>query len=371
MKEKVLLRIACAVLLALGVAAVSSGQDDPVKWSASSRAKKVAPGQPFAVELIAHIEEGWHLYSLDQPPPPIATKIMVPAGQLFVLAGAVDAPAAESAFDPSFGINTEFYAQTATFTLPMKVAADAPGGARRLAVQARFQTCNDQFCLPPKTVTVEVPIEVEASAGASGAGGTGMPAVAASPAPAVSPGPGAPSSPASAPASGGAKVRPPAAPGRVEAVAFSTPPAAETSAPAVHPATSSAPDMGHGSGSPATTSAAHAADAALAGDLAADGGGPQSLWAFIWLAMTVGALSLLTPCVFPMVPITVSYFTNHAAGSRAKSVQQAVTYMVGIILTFTALGMALALLVGATSLNRFAANPWINLLITGSSSRSP
>jgi thiol:disulfide interchange protein len=90
-----------------------------------------------------------------------------------------------------------------------------------------------------------------------------------------------------------------------------------------------------------------------------------SLWSFIWLAMTVGALSLLTPCVFPMVPITVSYFTNHAAGSRRKAVGQAGTYMIGIVLTFTALGMAMALLVGATSLNRFAANPWVNILITG------
>jgi thiol:disulfide interchange protein DsbD len=81
--------------------------------------------------------------------------------------------------------------------------------------------------------------------------------------------------------------------------------------------------------------------------------------------MSVGALSLLTPCAFPMVPITVSYFTNHAAGSRRKAAQQAAVYMVGIILTFTALGMALALLLGATSLNRFAANPWVNLAITG------
>ena len=88
------------------------------------------------------------------------------------------------------------------------------------------------------------------------------------------------------------------------------------------------------------------------------------MWSFLWLAMSVGALSLLTPCVFPMVPITVSYFTNHAAGSRAKAVRQAATYMVGIILTFTALGMAMALLVGATSLNRFAASPWVNILIT-------
>jgi thiol:disulfide interchange protein DsbD len=92
--------------------------------------------------------------------------------------------------------------------------------------------------------------------------------------------------------------------------------------------------------------------------------GSANLWSFIWLAMTVGALSLLTPCVFPMVPITVSYFTNHAAGSRSAAVGNALVYSFGIILTFTALGMVLALVVGASGLNSFAANPWINLLIT-------
>ena len=81
--------------------------------------------------------------------------------------------------------------------------------------------------------------------------------------------------------------------------------------------------------------------------------------------MTMGALSLLTPCVFPMVPITVSYFTKHADGGRGKAVGQAATYVAGIVFTFTALGMAMALLVGATGLSRFAASPWVNLLITG------
>jgi thiol:disulfide interchange protein len=89
-----------------------------------------------------------------------------------------------------------------------------------------------------------------------------------------------------------------------------------------------------------------------------------SLWAFLSLAMVMGALSLLTPCVFPMVPITVSYFTNHAAGHRRAAVTNALVYSAGIIFTFTALGTALALVVGASGMNLFAANPWINLLIT-------
>ncbi len=88
---------------------------------------------------------------------------------------------------------------------------------------------------------------------------------------------------------------------------------------------------------------------------------PTDISSFIWLAISLGALSLLTPCVFPMIPITVSYFTNHAAGSRAKSIKLASIYSIGIIATFTILGMLLAIFVGAAGINLFAANPWVNI----------
>jgi thiol:disulfide interchange protein DsbD len=89
------------------------------------------------------------------------------------------------------------------------------------------------------------------------------------------------------------------------------------------------------------------------------------LGAFLWLSATMGALSLLTPCVFPMVPITVSYFSNHGSGTRRGAVSQAAVYGVGIVLTFSALGLALAAVFGAGGVNQLAANPWVNLLITG------
>ncbi len=85
---------------------------------------------------------------------------------------------------------------------------------------------------------------------------------------------------------------------------------------------------------------------------------------FLWLAMTMGALSLATPCVFPMIPITVSYFTKSAETNRASGLRLALVYCLGIILTFTGLGLGLAALLGATGINQFAANPWVNLLIT-------
>jgi thiol:disulfide interchange protein len=85
---------------------------------------------------------------------------------------------------------------------------------------------------------------------------------------------------------------------------------------------------------------------------------------FIWLAASAGALSLLTPCVFPMIPITVSYFTYHRAADRRGALRHAALFGLGIVATFTALGLALAVLVGATGVALLAANPWVNLALT-------
>lgn len=97
-------------------------------------------------------------------------------------------------------------------------------------------------------------------------------------------------------------------------------------------------------------------------DFAASGAA-STMGAYIVLAALMGAVSLLTPCVFPMVPITVSYFTNRARKSRREAGVQAATYGLGIILTFTAVGFTIAIAYGAAGLNRFAANPWLNLAI--------
>src|ERR1051325_750531 len=84
-----------------------------------------------------------------------------------------------------------------------------------------------------------------------------------------------------------------------------------------------------------------------------------SFSSFLWFAMAMGGLSLLTPCVFPMVPITVSYFSQHGSQDRRGAILHALIYGVGIVLTFSALGLALALIFGAGGVNQLAANPWI------------
>lgn len=82
---------------------------------------------------------------------------------------------------------------------------------------------------------------------------------------------------------------------------------------------------------------------------------------FFWLAASTGLLSLLTPCVFPMVPVTVAYFSDsdhHHNGGR-----RALLFGVGIVGTFTVLGLVLAAIFGAAGLNRFAADPFVNLIL--------
>ncbi len=84
---------------------------------------------------------------------------------------------------------------------------------------------------------------------------------------------------------------------------------------------------------------------------------------YLWLAMSAGAVSLLTPCVFPMIPITVSYFTNHATENRSAGVRSAFVFATAIVAAFTALGVVLALIFGATGAQRFAASPVVNLAL--------
>ena len=108
-------------------ATIASAQEDPVKWSAATKAKTVRPGASFDVQVTATMGEGWHLYSLTQPPPPIATRITVAKGQPFAVGGPIDGPLPQTAFDQSFGIDTEFYADSAAFTLPVKAEAECAG----------------------------------------------------------------------------------------------------------------------------------------------------------------------------------------------------------------------------------------------------
>jgi len=282
-KFQIKILIVFAILL---FPAFAFGQN-PVAWSLESEAKgkTFKPEDKFQAKLKAKIEGEWHLYAVEQPEGgPSPTKITVAENLPFQLDGKTVSPNPITKFDPNFNIDTKFFAKEAEFNLPLKANAEAKGDD--LAINVKYQVCDDTLCLPPKTVKVTF--------------------------------------------SGYEDVK------KASAITSATP--IQTNNNEQPTTNNQLPTTNNPSDLP--------------------------LSSFIWLAITLGALSLLTPCVFPMIPITVSYFTNHSSKSRANAIKLATIYSIGIIATFTLLGMLLAIFVGAAGINLFAANPWVNIVIT-------
>ena len=270
---------------------VISFAQNPVSWSLefAGNGKTLKADDKFEAKLKANIEGKWHLYAVEQPEGgPFPTRITIAENSPFTIEGKTSSPAPLTRLDPNFNIETKFFAEKAEFNLPLKATGNA--AADDLAVNVKYQVCDDTVCLPPKTVKVTF---------------TGFEDV------------------------------------KKQSSVVSQPEISNTESQALNSETKNQKPI---------TKDQNPNDLPLS--------------SFIWLAITLGALSLLTPCVFPMIPITVSYFTNHSSGNRAKAVKLATVYSLGIIGTFTILGMLLAIFVGAAGINLFAANPWVNLFIT-------
>lgn len=113
-------------------------------------------------------------------------------------------------------------------------------------------------------------------------------------------------------------------------------------------------------GAAVDTSAKNAVSAVV-GDQTIETEKSKGLWSFFLYAMGVGFLALLTPCVFPMIPITVSFFTKRHEKSKGKGLQESLLFGLGIISTFTAVGIVASIIFGGTAVQDLAANPWLNL----------
>jgi thiol:disulfide interchange protein DsbD len=109
---------------------------------------------------------------------------------------------------------------------------------------------------------------------------------------------------------------------------------------------------------PSETDAGSSAQAATPGAALEGSGG---LWGFLLLAAGAGVGAFFMPCIFPMVPLTVSYFAN--GSDRGHSMRQAGVYGITIIGAFTGLGALAAALLGAAGAQSIATSPWVNLAI--------
>lgn len=275
-----------------------------VRWTAGVAPDTLGADGAATLAVEVEIAEGWKMYALDTPPPAPALQLTAEAPGLRVGAFSQPPPAVED--DPNLGVEVHLFRGQARFTAPV-TRAGAPPGAVEIPVQIRFTICDKTICLPPTPHTVVARVQV---AGAQGAGEK-------SAAPNPSPAPDAP--PAGAP-----------------------------------DFTAAAPPVAV----PGSTARAAPAPTFAVGSAAGAGG----MGGFLLLALVAGLAALLAPCVFPMIPLTVSYFTRHSH-SRGEAVRMALLYGASIVGTFTGLGLVLALLVGAAGAQQVAANAYVNLAI--------
>lgn len=292
-------RLAPLALLWLAGAAAAQ---DVVQWSARVEPSPVRPGEVAQLILTAEMQDGWHVYGLNLPAGgPRPTQFIADAADSAEALGGLREPEPIEHHDEAFAMDVLWHEGTAEFVQPFRVADDA-AGTITLGGTIEFMACNDTSCLPPKKVPLSATVEVAAGA-----------------------------------------VRP------------------EWAEP---PAETDYRIAGAGAGPTPTTdpapTEAPTGDDAFQGS-AADAARSQGLLAFLLVAFLAGLAALLTPCVFPMIPITVSFFTKQAEGNPGRRVGLAAAYGGGIIVMYTGLGLLLAALMGPGGAQRLAANPWMNL----------
>ncbi len=344
--KNLLLSFLGVLLLAFAAQAQS-----PVSLSMSIKPAKAKAGEKISAQINVAIGGGWHVYSLTQGAGgPNPTRITITDGAVKA-AGAARGSAPKKEMDANFGIVTETYTGSATLTIPLVVDAAAAPGAQTVEANVRYQACNDSVCLPPKTIKVSAPVEIIAVIAAANAAPTPTPSP--SPTPTPTPKNANANVNVSANANSNANLN---ASANVNAGNDANG-NANVNADAL--TSSATPTLS----SDSNTFASNAAQTKTAATFNARDVSRDGLWSFLWLAIVTGAISLLTPCVFPMIPITVSYFTNHSAGNRSTAIRNAIVYALGIILTFTAIGVTLAVLFGAAGINNFAASPSVNIVI--------
>jgi thiol:disulfide interchange protein len=89
----------------------------------------------------------------------------------------------------------------------------------------------------------------------------------------------------------------------------------------------------------------------------------QDLGGFLLVAFGLGLAAIFTPCVFPMIPITLSFFLNKEGVTRSESLRQAAIFCIGIVVLFSAMGLGIAAILGPFGVNRLGSNPFVSAFI--------
>ncbi|RHJ86651.1 protein-disulfide reductase DsbD [Parabacteroides sp. AM08-6] len=318
------------LMLALVTLAVQAQIHTPVKWKINLEDSGKAEKE---IVFTATSEQGWHLYDQDLPEGgPVSTSFTFETLTGAELIGKpVPSVKPTVIYDELFAMDLRWYPGTVSFTQKIKVTDPAKFKAEG---EVEFMACNDETCLPPDRIGFSFDKS-----------NIKMDAAAQSPAPASQP---------------NVTEAAPAQPDTEQVVETATKPA--TPEPAVKNDVIET--------EPAKIVNDLTDDAALwtpvIDKLKAFGDSTVSAtdtsWLFIFFAGFLGGLiALLTPCVWPMIPMTVSFFLKRTK-NRKKAIRDAVTYGLSIIVIYLVMGLLITGIFGASALNDLSTNAIFNIL---------
>ncbi|OOG69828.1 thioredoxin family protein [Flavobacterium sp. A45] len=287
------------ILLLLFTIFVEAQVYNPVKWKTD--VVKISDSE-FELQATAVIENGWHLYSQNvSDGGPIPTHFTFSKSSDFQLLGAVKEEKGKTVNDPVFKMAIKFFEKETTFKQRIKVIGTK---SFQIKTEVEFMVCNDENCLPPTYDELEFkvnPATVIAAKKIAGKAPAGI-------------------------------VLPDSVDVKVESI----------QAVVIAPAKEIVP---------AKTEPVKSIDISDS----------KSLWTIFILSFFSGFAALLTPCVFPMIPMTVSFFTKQSK-SKSDGIRKAVFYGIFIISIYIFLGAVVTWAFGADSLNALSTNVWFNII---------
>ena len=316
-------RITCICLLAIFTLMAQAQILTPVKWKIKLDDKNGAAEKE--ITFTATADKGWHLYDMNLPEGgPISTSFTF---ETLTGAETIGQPIASATpttvFDEQFQMDLRWYAGSVTFTQKIKVT-DAAKFKAEGAVE--FMACNDETCLPPDQV--DFAFDKSHVSLTQAPASTGNEPVAQQ-TPAVS-------------------EETTVAASETQAEANNT--AAATTQQPSPSALTYAPDLWK----PVVDELKAFGDTTLTST--------DTSWLFIFFAGFAGGLiALLTPCVWPMIPMTVSFFLKRTK-DRKKAIRDAITYGLSIIVIYLVMGLLITGIFGASALNDLSTNAVFNII---------
>ena len=282
--------------------------EDPVKFTAEIKTGKTAEAE---IVFSGRIEAGWHIYSTDlgSSGPTEASFHVNKADGIELVGKLMPRGKEKSHFDQMFGMNVRYFEGTAQFV--QKIRFTKP--TYTIDAYLEYGVCSDENCLPPGEVALK-------KSGKS-------PAVAAATEPAA------------------AEVAETAAP----VVADSTVAPADS---AVAPVTASTETLWW---QPVTEQLeALDSEANIAN---------HSLWYIFIVGFIGGLLALVMPCIWPIIPMTISFFLKRAKDDRRKGIKDAMTYGLSIVIIYLGLGLLITAIFGPSKLNELSTSAVFNVIL--------